>query len=142
MRRLWLASCVLLPLLPGLALAQAANTPPSAAPAGLASPQDDDGMMGGPDMMGPGGWQKGHDHHEGMGPAKMLMDFYAANTTHDGHLTLAQAKAASLQPVVDNFTAMDVKHHGYVTYYDIMAWRLDDMAKHLEQKADELRAQD
>lgn len=137
MRRLFLASIIA--LAPGLALAQSASdnsNPP---------PQGADGMapgdMGGP-MMGPPG---GHDHgkwHHGMGPEQMLMDFYTANTTHDGHLTLAQAKAADFKPVADHFSAIDVKKRGYVTFYDIQAWRMDDIAKHLEAQADALRAQD
>lgn len=136
MRRILLASCIT--LLPGLALAQstATNQPPATPPAG-----EDFGP--GPDMMGPsgmmGGWGKGH---RGFGPEDMLVKFYAANTTHDGHLTLAQAKTAGLNPVVDHFSDIDVKKRGYVTFYDIEAWHLDDIAKRLEQRADELRAQD
>lgn len=137
MRRFLLASCIA--FLPGLALAQSDNSaPPPPPPAG-------DAMTGGPDggpgMGGPGGWDGKHGHHD-MDPGEFLTKFYAANTTHDGHLTLAQAKAAGLQPVVDHFTDIDVAKHGYVTFYDIQAWHLDDMAKHLEAKAAALRAQD
>ncbi len=132
MRRLLLASCIA--LLPGLALAQsAASTQPPSPPSGDFGP--------GPDMMGPPGMMDGKWHH-GFGPEDVLVKFYAANTTHDGHLTLAQAKAAGLMPVVDHFSDIDVKKRGYVTFYDIEAWHLDDIAKHLEQRADELRAQD
>jgi hypothetical protein len=143
MRRLFLASCVA--LLPGLALAQnsaAPAQPPSPPPAG-----EDFGP--GPNMMGGGGpgwsggmmggWGKGH---HGFGPDDMMMNFYAANTTHDGHLTLAQAKAAGLTQLADHFSEVDVKKRGYVTFYDIEAWRLESMAKRLQQRADELRAQD
>jgi hypothetical protein len=131
MRRLLLATCIA--FLPGLALAQSDDsTPPP--PAGDVGP--------GPDAMGgPGGWGGKHGHHD-MDPGAFLVKFYAANTTHDGHLTLAQAKAAGFQPVVDHFTDIDVAKHGYVTFYDIQAWHLDDMAKHLEAKAAALRAQD
>jgi hypothetical protein len=45
--------------------------------------------------------------------------FAAANTTHDGHLTLAQAQAADLQAVVRNFDAIDAEHKGYVTLDDV-----------------------
>ncbi len=135
MRRLLLASVIA--LAPGLAFAQSAdnNSNPAPPPAGM------DGMghgpMGGPMMGGHGGkW-----HHK-MGPERVLMDFYAANTTHDGHLTLAQAKAANFKPVVDHFSDIDVKKRGYVTFYDIQAWRMDDIAKHLEARADALRAKD
>jgi len=80
----------------------------------------------------------GHDH----GDHWLAQKFAAANTTHDGHLTLAQAQAAGLHMVVDHFSDIDMSHRGYVTMNDIAAWRMDDMAKHLEQKAAELRAQD
>lgn len=139
MRRLLLASCVA--LLPGLALAQStANPPPPADGNGAMMPPPD----GGPgDFAGPGGWGGwGKGHHQGMAPGAFLMAFYAANTSHDGHLTLAQAKAADLTPVVDHFSAIDVKKRGYVTFYDIEAWRLDQIAKQLETRADQLRAAD
>ena len=45
--------------------------------------------------------------------------FAAANTTHDGHLTLAQAQAADLEAVVRNFDAIDAEHRGYVTLDDV-----------------------
>ncbi|HTQ70797.1 MAG TPA: hypothetical protein VMH92_04805 [Acidocella sp.] len=138
MRRLLLASVIA--LAPGLAFAQSAadNNNPSPPQAGM----DDmgPGPMGGP-MMGQSGGRGGKWHHM-MGPEQMLMDFYTANTTHDGHLTLAQAKAADFKPVIDHFSDIDVKKHGYVTFYDIQAWRLDDFAKRLEAQADALRAHD
>ncbi len=125
MRRLLIASCIA--LLPGLALAQSDNSAPPLP-----------GVDGG--LGGPGGWGR-HGHHDG-DPAEFLTKFYAANTTHDGHLTLAQAKAAGFQPVADHFTDIDTAKHGYVTFYDIQAWHLDDIAKHLEAQATALRAQD
>jgi len=141
MRRILLASCIA--LLPGLALAQASSNdqPPPPPGADNTGPGPDmmGGGWGGPGMMG-GGWSKGG--HRGFGMDEILVKFYAANTTHDGHLSMAQAKAAGLTVVADNFDAIDVKKRGYVTFYDIMAWRLDDMAKRLEQRADQLRAQD
>ncbi|WP_298215478.1 hypothetical protein [Acidocella sp.] len=140
MRRLVLAS--VLAFAPGLALAQATDndsdngSAPPPAPPGMM----DGGMMDSGPMMTPAG--KGW-HHKGMfGPDQMLIDFYAANTSHDGHLTLAQAKAANFKPVMDHFDEIDVKHRGYVTFYDIEAWRLDDFAKHIEAQADALRARD
>ena len=138
MRRLILATLLGSALLPGLALAQ---NPPAPPPAGMPAPPP-----GGPcGMGGPGGWHHGHggwDKHHGFGPAEMLNAFYAANTTHDGHLTLAQAKAAKLKPIVEHFSAIDVNNRGYVTFYDIEAWHLDQVAQHLEQKATQLRAKD
>lgn len=142
MRRILLASCIA--LLPGLALAQTAANPPPPGNDGSAmmGPDGGPGMMGGPDGMG--GWGKGWGKggHHGMDPAAFLMGFYAANTTHDGHLTLAQAKAANYQPVADHFAEIDVNKRGYVTFYDIEAWHLDQIAQHLEARANQLRAKD
>lgn len=81
--------------------------------------------------------------HFGMSPDQhLMMAFYAANTTHDGHLTLAQAKAAQFDQVADHFSEIDVAKRGYVTFYDVEAWRIDRFAKHLEKQANELRAKD
>ena len=68
--------------------------------------------------------------------------FDAANTTHDGHLTLAQAQKAGMKPIVTNFAAIDTQHRGYVTFNDVIAWRLDTMAARMEKRAAELRAKD
>lgn len=134
MRRFLLASAIV--LAPGFALAQnAGGDNPSSPPAGTA--EMGPGTEHDP-MVGPHG---GKWHHK-MGPEKMLMDFYAANTSHDGHLTLAQAKAANFTPVADHFSSIDVKKRGYVTFYDIQAWQLDSFAQHLEARADALRAKD
>lgn len=137
MRRILFAS--LIALAPGLAFAQmatnTANPPPPPVGMGGMGP----GSMGGSMMCPPGHGGKGHHM---MGQEQVMMKFYAANTTHDGHLTLAQAKAAGFKPVVDHFDQIDTAKHGYVTFYDIQAWRMDDMAKHLEVQAAALRAKD
>ena len=52
----------------------------------------------------------------------MQQHFDAANTSHDGKLTPAQAKADKWTRVVKNFDAMDTGHHGYVTVDDIHAY--------------------
>jgi hypothetical protein len=49
--------------------------------------------------------------------------FAAANTTHDGHLTLAQAQAAGLRMIVRHFSEIDTQNKGYITLADIQAWR-------------------
>ncbi len=134
MRRFVLATCAGLGLLPGIAMAQTDKSPPPPPPPGDfdAGP----GMMGGPGS-GMSGDRKGRG-----GPEEFLIKFYAANVTHDGHLTLAQAKAAAFAPIVDHFNDIDVSHRGYITFYDIEAWHLDDVAKRLEHQADVLRARD
>src|SRR5580698_7706306 len=118
MRPYALLTLLSLTALPGLAAAQATMNPPTPP---------------GPGMMGPDGqhWKHngGGKHHHGW-QGEILVKFYAANTTHDGHLTLAQAKAGNLKMVADHFTQIDTKQRGYVTFYDIQAWGLDNMAKH------------
>ncbi len=139
MRVLALLSLLGLSAMPAMALAQDASPPPPPG-ADMPPPPPQGGWMKPPH----GGWMHNGDTHHGWDhdPAEMLTKFYNANTTHDGHLTLAQAKAADMKPVVEHFADIDVAHHGYVTFNDIMAWHLDDMAKHLEAQADKLRAKD
>ncbi len=53
---------------------------------------------------------------------KTMQDrFDQANTTHDGHLTLDQAKAG-MPIVAKHFTAIDKDKKGYVTMDDIHAY--------------------
>ncbi|HQT39889.1 MAG TPA: hypothetical protein PK231_10720 [Acidocella sp.] len=124
MRRFVLLSLLATFAVPGLALAQAApNTSPAMqAPAAPPGPLD----------------HSGHDHAAML--QKMHDRFNAANTTHDGHLTLAQATAAGLKPVVAHFAEIDTAKRGYVTFNQVQAWHMDEMAKRLEKKADALRA--
>ena len=124
MRRFLLASFLV--CTPAIACAQSAAHPPSSAP-------DDMGPF--PPFAPP--------RHSALSPDQhILMAFYAANTTHDGHLTFAQAKTAHFKLVVDHFKAIDVSKRGYVTFYDIQAWKLDQFARHLEKQADALREMD
>lgn len=53
---------------------------------------------------------------------KFIAKFDAANTTHDGHLTLAQAQAAGMKRIVKNFSKIDTDNKGYVTLDDLRAW--------------------
>ncbi len=49
--------------------------------------------------------------------------FQMANSTHDGHLTLDQARSAEvMHTVAENFDSIDKDHKGYVTEDDIRAW--------------------
>ncbi|MDE1895672.1 MAG: hypothetical protein KGH91_01215 [Rhodospirillales bacterium] len=138
MRRILFAS--LIALAPGLAFAQmATNTTNPPAPPAPGMGGMGHGPMGGLMMCPPGHGGKGRHMID---PEQVMLKFYAANTSHDGHLTLAQAKAAGFKPVVDHFDEIDADKHGYVTFYDIQAWRMDDIAKHLEAQATALRAKD
>ena len=49
--------------------------------------------------------------------------FDAANTTHDGHLTLEQARAGRMNAVVRDFADIDTAKRGYVTLDEIKAHR-------------------
>ncbi len=55
--------------------------------------------------------------------------FDTANSTRDGKLTLAQAKAGKFGAVVKNFDAIDKGHKGYVTKDDLKAYRLANKGK-------------
>ncbi len=52
----------------------------------------------------------------------MQQRFDAANTTHDGKLTLDQAKAGHMTRVVQHFDAMDTAKKGFVTMDEIRAY--------------------
>jgi hypothetical protein len=49
--------------------------------------------------------------------------FDAANTTHDGKLTLAQARAGHMNAVARDFAQIDKEKHGYVTIDDIRSFQ-------------------
>jgi hypothetical protein len=49
--------------------------------------------------------------------------FEAANTTHDGHLTIAQAEAAGLKIITRHFSEIDTQNKGYITLDDIQVRR-------------------
>jgi hypothetical protein len=132
MRRFVIPAFAALVFSTGLAAAQTTSaTPQAAAPA--------------PPSAAPQSTAPAHHWNHGRQAAmlrKWKAKFAAANTTHDGHLTLAQAQTAGLKPIAANFTAIDIKNRGYVTFNDILAWRLDAQAQKLQQKAAALRATD
>ncbi len=51
--------------------------------------------------------------------SRMEKRFDEANVTHDGHLTLDQAKAAKMTNVVKSFATIDRGAKGYVTLDDL-----------------------
>jgi hypothetical protein len=147
MRRLACLSIISVLALPAIAMAQDASAPPP--------PQDQPGMLplppyqqdmqpmpdeGSPPPGAPGAPGGKHNHDGGM--RKWQARFDAANTSHDGRLTLEQAQAAGLKPVVAHFSAIDTQNRGYVTFNEIMAWHLEDEAQKMERRAAALRAQD
>jgi hypothetical protein len=54
--------------------------------------------------------------------ARLMQKFRQANTTNDGRLTLEQAQAAGLNPVVRHFAALDPTNKGYVTPQEIRSY--------------------
>jgi hypothetical protein len=66
------------------------------------------------------------------GRQTMKQRFEAANTTHDGRLTLEQARAGRMTRVVRNFDAIDSGKKGYVSLADIHAF---NKAKRAARKA-------
>ena len=61
----------------------------------------------------------------------MQARFDAANTSHDGKLTLDQARAGHMPRVANNFDAIDTKKNGYVTMEDIRSFnRAQRAARH------------
>lgn len=54
--------------------------------------------------------------------------FEAANTTHDGKLTLTQARHARMAAIVRDFGLIDKKKKGYVTMQDIKAFQAERRA--------------
>jgi len=72
----------------------------------------------------------GAAHHARRGAADHFAD---ANTTHDGRLTLDQAKAG-YKSIAKSFARIDVNHQGYVTMDDIKAWRAAKKAARLAAK--------
>lgn len=53
----------------------------------------------------------------------LQQQFDEANTTHDGHLTLEQARAGRMNAVVRDFAETDTARRGYVTMDEIKAHR-------------------
>jgi hypothetical protein len=92
--------------------AYAQTTPPAAAPASAA------GSAAASSAAAPA------PHH------RLTLDerFTKANTTHDGHLTLEQAKAG-YPTLVRHFTDIDAAKNGYVTEDNIRAWQKADRDK-------------
>ena len=59
------------------------------------------------------------EHH---GRRSAAQHFADANLSHDGHLTLDQARSG-YKSIAKSFNEIDINHHGYVTIDDIKAWR-------------------
>ena len=62
------------------------------------------------------------------GHKTMAERFSAANTSHDGKLTLEQARAGHLRAVVRDFSMIDKSKKGYVTMDEIKAHQSEQRA--------------
>ncbi len=78
------------------------------------------------------GGVEAYRHHAGHHGGGLAQRFAAANVTHDGRLTLAQAEAGGMRLVAHNFDRIDVEHRGYVTVDEIRSWFMAhrDMFRH------------
>jgi hypothetical protein len=90
-----------------------------AALAGPALAQPNGGFGGRP---GPGGFG-GRTGMGPRGPGRMRQRFERANITHDGHLTLEQARDANMPVIMRHFNQIDAGHKGYITLDDLRAYR-------------------
>ena len=76
--------------------------------------------------------QNGMQHGAQRAQVPFRQRFETANVTHDGRLTLDQARQGHLGMVVHNFDQIDADHKGYVTVQDVHAWH---HARHQAQMA-------
>ena len=114
----------LLPCLTGLLLI---TTAAAAQPAPNAGPGYDPGQQQG--APGPG-YDPGQAQGTGAEPqaggrrahVSFKQRFETANVTHDGRLTLDQARQGHILMVAKNFDQIDADHKGYVTVQDVHAW--------------------
>ena len=69
----------------------------------------------------------------GSGSHRLQARFDAANSTHDGHLTLAQAQAGGMRGVVRHFEQIDLGHKGFVTLGDVRQYARGRRAARMSQ---------
>ncbi len=110
------------------AQAQTPSTAPSTAPAPAASqPSTVAPAMPAPSAAAPSETTPKHQAHAKRMTLQQRFD--QANTSHDGHLTLDQAKAG-LPGVARHFSAIDKDKKGYVTMEEIHAYNTQHRAHH------------
>lgn len=96
--------------------------PPYGQPPGGAASGPGPGGMVPPGAVGPNGQLRGEPRFE------------AANVTHDGRLTLAQAEAAHWMVIVRHFGQIDRDRKGYVTWQDIRQFQQEMHAARMQQQ--------
>ena len=115
------------------AQAQTPSTAPSTAPAPAASqPSTVQPTMPAPTASAPSATAPtptAHTHRTHAKHTTFQQRFDKANTSHDGHLTLDQAKAG-LPSVAKHFSAIDKDKKGYVTVEEIHAYNTQHRAHH------------
>ncbi|WP_428376985.1 hypothetical protein [Lichenicoccus sp.] len=75
------------------------------------------------------------------GAHRLQARFDAANTSHDGHLTLSQAQSGGMRMVGRHFDEIDVGHKGYVTLDDVRQFTQAQRAARHGQAADAMASQ-
>ena len=119
------ASAVL--VAPILAAAQGAAQPAEQSPPAATLPSGDVGMT--PTRMPRPGSGAAFERGGNGNRRTAEQRFEEANTTHDGHLTEAQAKAAHIRGVATHFAEIDSHHRGYITFEEIRSWRAERSAE-------------
>ena len=117
-RAVLLASAMLLGPAPAWAQAAPADSPAAAGSGAVPTrmPRPGSGT----------GFERGSASHSGRKTAEQR--FEEANTTHDGHLTEAQAQAAHMRGIAPHFAEIDKNRRGYVTLDEIRSWRAERRA--------------
>ncbi len=107
-----------------------AQTPPAAAPAAAPPAAAAPAAPAPAEETAPASGKAGKHHRH---RRSLQEHFDEANTTHDGHLTLEQARAG-FPSIARDFDAIDTTHKGYVTVEDIKAHRSAVRAAHRAAK--------
>jgi glutathione S-transferase len=111
MRSILLGSCLAAVLVaPALAQTNAPDGGPGAGTPGYSDQQ----APGGSNPAPAGG---------GRGAGRLQQRFAQANITHDGRLTLAQARAGHMLNIAHHFDQIDTAHQGFITLDQLRAYR-------------------
>ncbi len=109
-----------------VALAAPALAQPHGGPGGMGGGFGGPGFGGrgfGPGRPGFGGRGFGPGQFRGGFAGRMQQRFQSANITHDGKLTLSQARDGNMTVVARHFDEIDTAHKGYITMDDVRAYR-------------------
>jgi hypothetical protein len=74
-------------------------------------------------------------HHARLEPRSLAERFHEADTKHDGHLTVAEARVAKMGEVVRDFGLIDKNKTGSVTLEEIQQFRQERRAARAAEEA-------